>query len=97
MATYISLVSYTEQGIANVKDSPKRLDQAREGFEALGVTIKDVYLTMGEHDLVIITEADDPANVARALLATGSMGNVSTTTMLAFDEDAYREIVGSLP
>ena len=48
MATFISLISYTEQGIANIKDSPKRVDQAREAFASMGVTLKDVYLTMGQ-------------------------------------------------
>ncbi len=96
MATFISLISFTEQGIANIKDSPKRLDQAREGFEAMGVTIKDVYLTMGAYDVVAITEAPDAATAAKALLTMGSMGNVSTTTLTAFTEDEYREIVAGL-
>lgn len=97
MATFISLISYTEQGIANVKDSPKRLDQAREAFAAMGVTIKDFYLTMGAYDLVIVVEAPDAATAAKALLTVGSQGNVSTTTLTAFAEDEYRSIIGDLP
>ncbi|MFQ5554056.1 MAG: GYD domain-containing protein [Acidimicrobiia bacterium] len=97
MATFISLISYTEQGIANIKDSPKRLDQAREGFEAMGVTLKEVYLTLGAYDVVIVIEAPDAATAARALLTIGSMGNVSTTTLTAFTEDEYRAIIAGLP
>ena len=96
MATFVSLLSYTQQGIAGIKDSPKRLDQAREAFQGMGITIKEVYLTMGEHDLMIIFDAPDSETVAKALLMIGAQGNVSTTTMPAFGEDSYREIVGSL-
>ncbi len=96
MATFISLISYTQQGMAAIKDSPKRLDQAREAFEGMGVSIKEVYLTMGPHDLVMVAEAPDAETLAKAILMTGSQGNVSTLTMPAFDEDSFREIVGSL-
>ena len=97
MATFISLINYTDQGIANVKDSPKRLDMAREGLEAMGVTIKEFYLTMGDYDAVTIIDAPDGATAARALLAIGAQGNVSTTTLQAFGEDEFRNIVASLP
>jgi uncharacterized protein with GYD domain len=96
VATYISLIKYTDMGVANVKDSPKRLDMARERLGAIGVDIKDVYLTMGSYDLVAIIEAPDNETVARALLTLGSQGSVSTTTLAAFDEDSFRRIVASL-
>ena len=96
MAKYISLISYTQQGIAGVKDSPKRFDMAKEALAGIGVTIEAVYLTMGPHDLVTIIDAPDETTAAKALLMIGAQGNVSTTTMPAFDEASYREIVGSL-
>lgn len=34
MATYISLLRYTEQGIGKIKDSPQRLDAAKKLFRA---------------------------------------------------------------
>ena len=36
MATYIMLINYTDQGIRNVKDSPKRSDAAKALAENLG-------------------------------------------------------------
>ena len=97
MATFISLIDYTEQGIADIKDSPKRLDKAREAFSALGVTLDQVFLTMGAHDLVAVCQAPDAETMARALLALGSLGNVGTTTLTAFTEDEFREIIATLP
>ncbi len=96
MATYICLINYTEQGIKNVKDSPGRLDAARQAIESMGGAMKDVYLTMGGYDIVITLEAPSDEVVARFALMVGSQGNVRTTTLRAFDEAEYRSIVQSL-
>jgi uncharacterized protein with GYD domain len=96
MPTYISLLSWTQQGVAKVKDSPSRLDAGREAFKKLGVEIKDTYLTMGRYDLVCVIEGPNDEAVARALLTLGSQGNVQTETLKAWTEDEYRKIVGSI-
>jgi uncharacterized protein with GYD domain len=96
MATYITLLRWTQQGAANVKDSPKRLDAGREAFKKLGVEIKDTYMTMGRYDLVCVIEGPNDDAVATALLSLGSQGNVQTETLKAWKEDDYRKITGSL-
>ena len=96
MATFIILGSYTAQGIASIKDSPTRLDTAREGLAQYGVTIKDFYLTMGEHDIVAVIDAPDTAAAAKGLLTLGMAGNVSTVTMAALSEDEFRQAVSEL-
>lgn len=97
MATYIILGSYTAQGMANIKDGPSRLDAAREMVGQIGVTLRDFYLTMGEHDFVAVAEAPDNAAAARALIGLGSLGNVSTTTMAALTEDEFRSLIADMP
>jgi len=96
MPTYITLLNWTEQGIAKVKASPKRLDAGRKAFKKMGVEIKDTYLTMGPYDLVCVIEAPDGETAAKAILSLGAAGNVRTLTLPAFTEDEYRKIVGSL-
>ena len=96
MATYITLLRWTQQGIANVKDSPKRLDAGREAFNKFGVEIKDTFLTMGRYDLVCIVEGPNDEAVARALLSLGSQGNVQTETLKAWTEDEFRRVVDSI-
>lgn len=96
MPTYITLGSYTAQGIANVAESPNRLDQAREQLAQMGVQLKEFYLTMGEYDIVTIVEAPDQATAARGLIAIGRQGNVSTTTMAALTEEEFRGVVSEL-
>ena len=61
-----------------------------------GVTIRDVYLTTGQYDLVFVVEAPDDATLAKVLLAQASKGGIRTTTLHAFSEVEYREIIGSL-
>lgn len=97
MPSYISLIKYTQQGIQNIKDSPARLDAAKGAFQSLGAEIKQFYLLMGQYDLAIVFEAPDDETVAKLVLATGSLGNVSTQTMRAFTEDEFRAIVAGLP
>ncbi len=96
MATYVSLVRYTEQGIRNIKDSPARLDAARKMFESIGGSLKQFYLAMGKYDIVIISEAPDDETAAKLALSLGALGNVRTETMRVFSEPDYRKIVGSL-
>ncbi len=97
MAKYIMLLNYTQQGIANIKESPNRAEAARGLARECGVEMTDLYLTMGEHDLVAIVEAPNDEAVAKFALAVGSIGNVRSKTLRAFTEDQFREIVQSLP
>lgn len=97
MSNYILLMNYTQQGIEKIKDSPGRLDAARQQLEALGGKVKDFYLTMGTFDVVVVIEAPDDTTVARFVLAAGSHGNVRTTTLKAFPEAEFRQIVEALP
>lgn len=96
MPTYIALLKWTNQGIAKVKDSAKRVDAGRKAFKKAGAEFKDVYLTMGRYDLVCVIDAPDDETYAKAVLGLGSQGNVSTETLKAFGEDDYRRIIGSL-
>jgi len=97
MATYVTLVNFTKQGITNIKDSPARLDAAKEAFKAFGAELKQFYLAMGRYDIVIVSEAPNDEAVAKAALAIGSRGAVKTETLRAFNEDEYRDIIDALP
>ncbi len=96
MSTHVCLCQWTQKGIEKVKESPARLDAAREEWERQGVTIRDFYLTTGQYDLVIVVDAPDDATLAKVLLAQASKGGIRTTTLHAFSEAEYREIIGSL-
>ncbi|PYV34272.1 MAG: GYD family protein [Acidobacteria bacterium] len=97
MPNYITLMRYSQKGIETIKDSPKRADAAKKLFESLGGKMKAIYLTMGHYDLVVISEFPNDETAAKALLTTGSQGNVHTQTLRAFTEDEYHKLIASLP
>lgn len=97
MPTYVSLASWTEQGIRNVKDTVKRFEMAKQMAGAQGVTLKEIYYLMGAYDALLIVEAPDDAAVSRVTLAAGMQGNTRTVTMRAFSKDEMDALVGGLP
>jgi len=97
MATYIMLFRFTRQGIQNIKESPARVEAAKQAFQAMGAKVKEFYSVMGRYDTVFILEAPNDETVAKAALAIGSLGNVRTETLRAFTEDEYKKIVAGLP
>ena len=97
MATYIILVNYTQQGIQGIKQSPERLDAARNAFKAMGANLDKWYLTLGQYDAVVISEAPDDETAAKLALMVSSLGNVRTQTLRAFTDDEYRKLIAGLP
>lgn len=96
MNTYVVLVNYTDEGIKSVKESPARADKVRQWLEEAGGAVKDLYLTLGEYDFVIVFEAPDDETMARVLLETGRLGTVRTKTMRALPKEVYHQLVDSL-
>jgi uncharacterized protein with GYD domain len=96
MTTYVMLAKWTEQGARNAKDSAKRLDAAKKALKDMDGEFKSFFLTMGNYDMVAIYEAPDDAVAARFSIQLGMLGNIRTTTLKAFPEQAYREIIASL-
>jgi len=96
MPHFVTLVHYTQQGIAKIKESPARLDAAKKAAEAAGGKIHGWYLTMGQYDAVLISEFPTDEAAAKFTLASGALGNIATETLKAFTESEYRKIVSSL-
>ena len=97
MATYITLMRYTQKGIENIKGGPDRLDTAKEAFQTMGAEMKQFYLVNGQYDAVSIFEAPDDETATKVALAVASGGYVRTETLRAYPEEEYRKIITSLP
>ena len=96
MPTYISLVSWTDEGVKNVKESPERLDAFKKSIQDAGGKVVGFYLTMGRYDMVAITEFPSDEAAASLILSTASRGAIRTETIKAFTEDQYREIISKV-
>lgn len=96
MPHFISLIRYTHQGMAKIKESPARLDAGKKAAEKLGGKLHSWYLTMGQYDAVVISEFPNDEACAKFTLSLGALGNVTTETLKAFSEAEYRKIIGGL-
>jgi uncharacterized protein with GYD domain len=97
MATYISLLKYTQKGAESIKQVGTRIEAGRAAAKSVGADIKAIYLVMGRYDVVIISEAPDDETAAKLALATGMQGNVQSETLRAFTESEFKKIVAALP
>lgn len=87
MPTYIVLGNWTDQGIRNIKEAPKRANEFRELCEKHDARVKDGYRTMGRYDIVSIVEAPSDAAISTILYTLGSRGNIRTETLRAFTRE----------
>ncbi len=95
MPHYISLVNWTEQGIKSVKESPKRVDSVNALASKLGAKM-DVFFTMGEYDLIAVTEAANDETAMQLLLEIGKLGNVRTKTLKAWTPAEVTKVLAKL-
>jgi uncharacterized protein with GYD domain len=97
MPMFICSINWTDQGIRSVKDAPKRAAASKELAKKLGVEVKQVFLTSGENDLVVIVDTPNGDNVAKWAMALGSQGNVRTRTVRAWPEAEFVKLISELP
>ena len=96
MSAYMLLCNFTDQGVRNIKDVPKRRAAAREIGKSLGVEIKSGQLAFGPYDLILNVEAASDEAMAKFVLSVGSKGNVRTTTVKVFSEAETDKIVAAI-
>ena len=96
MATYLSLFNWTDQGIRTVKDSPKRLEATRKALKKLGGELKSFHMLQGHYDGALIFDIPNEEALTKFLLATGTAGNVRTTTLRAFTEEEFLKHIAAL-
>jgi uncharacterized protein with GYD domain len=96
MATFIMLGHFSDQGIRSVKDTTKRVETVKAAAKKLGITVKDVYWTLGQYDTVLIAEAPDEATMTAFGLTVGAHGNVRTQTLRAFSAEEMGRIIGKM-
>ena len=97
MLTFITFINFTDQGIKNIKDSPKRMRAGKALLKKMGGRVKQVYLTSGDRDAVMIAEVPDGDVMVKYAMALGSLGNVRTTTVRAWPEAEFKKMVSELP
>lgn len=96
MPHYIHLLKWTDQGIKNVRESPKRAETTRKRAEQMGGKLQ-LWYTMGKYDIVALSEFPDDGVAQKFLFWLGSLGNVRTTTFKALTEEEAAKVIEQLP
>ena len=96
MVTYCVLGSFTEQGVRNAKESPKRAEAFKAMAKKCGVTVKELYWAQGQYDVVTILESPDDLAVTSLALSVGALGNVRTQTLRLFSPADMKGIIDKM-
>jgi len=97
MATFITTIKFTEKGIAGIRDTCKRAASFKAAAKKMGVTVSNIYWTLGRFDGVIIFDAKDEETATAAMLYISSQGYVQTATSRAYDAAEMAKVLGMMP
>src|ERR1700724_3772747 len=97
MATFITTMHFTEQGIKTVRDTCDRAATFKATAKKMGVKVTGIYWTQGAFDGMVVCEAPDEETATAALLYLGSLGSNRTQTARAYDAAEMQKILGRLP
>ena len=97
MATYVSLLKFTEKGAKGIKDTVKRAADFKTAAKKLGLEIKGEYWCLGAFDGLCIFDAADDETATAGMLSLSTLGNVTTQTMRSFTATEMNKILGKVP
>jgi uncharacterized protein with GYD domain len=97
MPYYVTLGNWTDQGIRNVKDVPKRVESTKAVVEQHGGKVLNAFVTMGKYDFVFISELPSDEAMMEVALAIGMKGNGRTTTLKAWTPQDAAKVIAKLP
>lgn len=94
---FVILMNFTEQGVRNVKDTVERAKAFKEMAESkYDVKVKEILWTLGQYDLIAITDALNEEKATALALSLGILGNVKTQTLRAFTAQEMSSIIAKI-
>lgn len=96
MPRYLSLISFTDQGIRAVDESIDRAEHFKSTVAEAGGQVEAIYWAVGDADGAVIFQAPDEATGAKLLLKLGHDGFVRTKTLRVYDSAEFQTIVSSV-
>ena len=83
MATFITIIKFTQQGVTNIQDTCQRAVAFKAAAKKMGGKVTATYWTQGPFDGVLIFEAPDEQAATALMVHLASQGNVHTQTVPA--------------
>lgn len=96
MATFVTTIKFTPQGVKGVADTTKRAASLKAAAKKMGVKVTSILWTLGPFDGLLVFEAADDETATALMLLLGSQGNVQTTTARAFTAGEMDSILAKL-
>lgn len=93
MVRYLSLISFTDQGIRSIDKTCERGGLSQFGGGSWGRRVLGLYWAVGEYDGAIVFETPDEATTARLLMSLAKLRNVRTKSMRVHDEAEFRGVL----
>ena len=94
MATFFMFGRYSSQAAEQI--SAERTEKVRKLIEELGGRVKDIYVLLGEYDVVIIAELPRMAEAMQASIALKRLTDISFFTAAAMPIDEFDQLAENL-
>ncbi len=96
MSSYLVLIQFTDQGVQNVDQSPKRAAAAIAAAKKMKMKVREMLWTIGAYDGAVLLDAPDDATVSAWALSVAKLGYVKTQTLRAFDAKEFVALLGKV-
>ena len=93
MATFITTIKFTQQGISNFPDTVRRATAFKGVAKKMGAKVTATYWTLGAFDGVLLFDAPDDETATAVMLHLGWLGFVQTQTARAFAPNEMEKIL----
>ncbi|RIK84594.1 MAG: GYD family protein [Planctomycetota bacterium] len=96
MATFLSLITFTQQGAEAIEHTLDRAAAFEKSVAQHGGKVRELFWTLGGYDGAIVFDAPDAETAVAIELSLVRKGNVRTQTMAAFDRVQMQAILGKV-
>lgn len=96
MPRYVALVSFTDQGVRDIKNSIKRADRFKKLAAKHKVKVREIHWTMGKYDIVVTFDAPNDLAMSALSLDNAQLGNVRTETLRAYTREEFAAILKTM-
>lgn len=93
MATFVTLVKFTSEGLKGIGDLGKRFEEGLKMAERMGIKTIGAYGLLGPYDMMFIYEAPDEKAAARMPLSFASGGGSQTETWMAIPLEEFIKLL----
>src|SRR6266516_799986 len=93
MPRYVVLANWTDQGVANFRDTLSRDDGTAQLANSVRAELTETFWCLGPYDIVGMLDAPDDETATAFSVQLSAAGNVRTSTLRAFTREEVEGII----